>query len=359
MKTPFKILVLSNRLRIDIKDDFAKFKQWVEERVPYEITFDFRSTDLNLSHTSFGIRRMVGGVPTEMYGLNGVKEQLRALGTIPDYWYHSVIFLYDLNDTGFDLMKKSLGNWTYFSQVVPGTEFTEVVTDPNWDKGNDVFRVITHEIIHAWHFRARRLGIPTNDTLDLYDKEFDPMATDGNRARNIKELTPHWEKIAVQPELNSFLYLFGSQISMIALQVKRIFMPEEKLPPVAQPPKQPSRIELWAEAIKSFEGWFVGSRSHRNFNPGNIKFIGQKLAIGKDDKGFAIFPTYKAGWDTLTGMLTRAASGLSAVYKPTMTLAQFFSVYAPASDSNNPNKYAEFVAAKIGVPATTQIKDLV
>lgn len=125
------------------------------------------------------------------------------------------------------------------------------------------------------------------------------------------------------------------------------------------PPKPASKLSAWADAIQIHEGWFPGSRSYRNNNPGNLRYVGQKRAIGKDSGNFCIFKTYADGRLTLEEMLTNAATGKSSVYNPEMTLLDFFSKYAPSADNNNPAAYAADVAKRIGVPVETQIKNLV
>lgn len=118
------------------------------------------------------------------------------------------------------------------------------------------------------------------------------------------------------------------------------------------------RLTLWAEAIKKHEGWFPGSRSRRNNNPGNFKYVGQYTATGKDKDGFAIFPDYETGWKHLKKVLTNAATGKSKVYNPEMTLTEFFKIYAPSHDNNDPERYASEVAKYIGVEPITKIKEL-
>lgn len=104
-------------------------------------------------------------------------------------------------------------------------------------------------------------------------------------------------------------------------------------------------LEKWARAIEKYE------KSPKNWNnPGSIK---------NKDGGFLIFSTYEEGWNYLLNYLKRAATGKHTAYRPDMTLLQFFEVYAPYSDNNNPQKYAEFVANWIGVSITTKIKKLV
>lgn len=122
--------------------------------------------------------------------------------------------------------------------------------------------------------------------------------------------------------------------------------------------QQYPKIEKMCKAIQSQEGWYAGSRSYRNNNPGNLRYIGQSKSTGKDTANFAVFATYEDGLDTLRQMLIRACSGQSQLYRPTMTITQFFQTYAPASDKNKPIEYAQKVAQAIGVDASVQIKSL-
>lgn len=103
--------------------------------------------------------------------------------------------------------------------------------------------------------------------------------------------------------------------------------------------------------IQKFEGWFPGSRSQRNKNPGNLVYVGQEKArkeAGVNGR-FAVFETYEDGFNALKKMILNAANGKSSVYKPTMTLYEFFAKYAPATDNNNPDVYAEYVAKNMSV----------
>lgn len=113
-----------------------------------------------------------------------------------------------------------------------------------------------------------------------------------------------------------------------------------------------TKLDLWIEAIKQMEN----AKPERN-NIGNIRFIGQKYAV--DDNGFCKFDTYEHGYQALKTLLVNASTGKSKVYNPEMDLVAFYNKYAPSSDGNNPNAYANFVAKYIGVPVTTKIKTLV
>lgn len=114
-------------------------------------------------------------------------------------------------------------------------------------------------------------------------------------------------------------------------------------------------LNKFAEAIKQFEGWFEGSASQRNNNPGNLKDRGQTGVIGRDQQGHAIFNTYQAGYDALLNQLRLIVYGGSSIYNPGMSFYDVFSKYA----EGNSRQYAEFVAAQLGVSPETRMNQLV
>lgn len=116
-------------------------------------------------------------------------------------------------------------------------------------------------------------------------------------------------------------------------------------------PTPTSKIDLWCAATKQMEG----AKPERN-NPGNLRFIGQQYAV--NDNGFCKFDTYQHGYDALHTLILRACNGLSNLYNAKGTLYDFYAVYAPSSDGNDPKNYAEFVAGYIGVSPLVIIKTL-
>lgn len=134
--------------------------------------------------------------------------------------------------------------------------------------------------------------------------------------------------------------------------VKSVTMPEDVI-------INKVKINQFAKAIENFEGYYMGSRSFRNHNPGNLKWANQRLAVGKDKQGFAQFKSYEDGFITLCTMIENACTGKSKIYKPEMTISQFFSIFAPASDNNKPDNYAKFVADRVGLLVTDPISKLI
>ena len=122
-------------------------------------------------------------------------------------------------------------------------------------------------------------------------------------------------------------------------------------------PIKPSLIPKWAEAIQKEEGYYSGSRSFRNKNPGNLRFspLTKELgAMGKDKDNFCIFSSYEAGFKALCQFLTLAAQNQLRPYRDARTLRKFTKIYAqPTSDA-----YANNVAKKLGVPVDIDIGKL-
>lgn len=111
-------------------------------------------------------------------------------------------------------------------------------------------------------------------------------------------------------------------------------------------------IEMLADCIFRFEGYFPpgsnvggtkGSTSWRNRNPGNLRpsFDFQT----RDDKNYRTFPTLDCGWAVLREDIKTKVNGQS-IHKltPASTLTDFFNIYAPALDKNDPEQYSRQVA---------------
>jgi len=108
-------------------------------------------------------------------------------------------------------------------------------------------------------------------------------------------------------------------------------------------------IDALARAIATFEGYFrPGTVANRNNNPGNLR-AGPR-AVGKDDRGYAVYRTPEDGWEDLRRQIRlNIERGL--------TLREFFGGrpgvypgYAPAADRNQPEVYASWVGKRLGIP---------
>lgn len=125
--------------------------------------------------------------------------------------------------------------------------------------------------------------------------------------------------------------------------------PKPVEPTVPTAPPAQSRLEAFCAAIQEHEGWYPGSRSFRNNNPGNCRYssvgyAARYLPVLKDKDGFAIFKDYATGWLYLQNLVREKIQS-----NPNQTLAAFFELYAPTSDNNDPQAYAAAVGKRLGV----------
>lgn len=89
--------------------------------------------------------------------------------------------------------------------------------------------------------------------------------------------------------------------------------------------------------------------------------MGQDMSSGEGQapSGFRTFGSYEEGRAALENQLELYKTGKTKnPVKPTTSLLDAMSVYAPASDGNDPVNYAHFVARKLGVSASTPIHKL-
>ena len=119
-------------------------------------------------------------------------------------------------------------------------------------------------------------------------------------------------------------------------------------------------INRIAEAIAHMEGFYAPgpSLAKRNRNPGNIRQWSKGGVLYPKYEGYVDFCAWAAGdavaglaegWRVLFALVGQYVSGeYTGGHVP--TLYQMFEVYAPSADANHPKQYAEFVAARIGIP---------
>lgn len=392
----FRILIFKESgVNVNIEDDLAEWQRYEREKIGFSLEYEIRPIRVEkILHKPFGITGKESGKQVELYGLDGIKPIIRE--HVAEGMYDFVIFLYDIKDSELYKNKKTrsladrVRHWCYFEPLFPGTPFSEIMTKSTW-KELDTFRVFSHEHRHGLCNRLRALGHPVPDVMDTtyiapntpvdYYKEHEPWAPDGNRAIQNILLKPYLDTLAARPEVLSFIERLKRLIADLQAKMKDMNKPIDT-----------SRIVLWAEATKKHEGWYVGSRSYRNNNPGNFKTSGISSymkslgSIGQDKDGFHIFPTYAKGWDALLQFLrdakandlipyrnfaTRRDATLRAAHKPegpkdakgrsVSTLYDFYQVYAPTGDNvvpgftNDPNAYANEVAAYLGVDVSLPV----
>jgi hypothetical protein len=118
-----------------------------------------------------------------------------------------------------------------------------------------------------------------------------------------------------------------------------------------------SALSALAAAIKTQEGWYPGSLSFRNNNPGNLRYVGQAGAV-PGEGGFAKFPSEAAGDAALQNQIVLDASrGTDAAGRPVVTVADLIESWAPSSE-NDTGAYISSVVTQTGFPADASLNDL-
>jgi len=217
--------------------------------------------------------------------------------------------------------------------------------------------MLLHEGGHAFtHFSGRRGELAAKfglDEGDLVTHYFDYDRKDvGGLYQHIDFTKLNYYEVARQ-----------LLIQLVRVLLGRLDTPE----PVPEQPRR-NRMVAWAKAIEEFEDYVIpggryrdgtpaprGSLSFRHQNPGNLRWSPFEI---DNRNNFSVFATYEDGFNALLHQLQIAVEGTSRVYRPEMTLLEFFRPYAPRSANNHPETYAKYVAKQLGVPITTQIKTL-
>lgn len=205
---------------------------------------------------------------------------------------------------------------------------------PNFPYLPGFFQLARHEIMHALFMITGQPDV-THQWWNLGRLE---------SARDALRFPADWRLPILARAANYVQFL----VAKFSAQAKAPVSPAKPANPA--PPKT-TPLVLWARAIEAYENM---GKSYNN--PGALRY--SPLQSGARN-GFSVFRTYEDGWAALLYQLNLAASGKSKIYRPDMSLADFFRLYSPASDGNDPDRYARFVAGRIGVPVETKIGTLV
>lgn len=158
-----RILILKNNTSPEPQIQHAL--SWHKSHLPLNFQIEEKEVNFNLQFTdSFGTNK-----DGKMYGLTGVKEQVRAI--VPEGKYDVVVFVY-----GLDTYMKPDGqvySWTTWNPLYQGTEWCEIHNTkedqivPEGYTDNWTFVSLTHELFHAYCKKIARLGRPIVDEMDL------------------------------------------------------------------------------------------------------------------------------------------------------------------------------------------------
>ena len=111
-----------------------------------------------------------------------------------------------------------------------------------------------------------------------------------------------------------------------------------------------SLVDDLASAIARYEGFYTaGSLAARNNNPGNLRSWGSYPVVN----GYVQFPDAATGWAALRAQVTKNIGRGLNLYEFFGGKPGTYAGYSPSGDNNNPNRYAETVAAWLGISPNT------
>lgn len=189
---------------------------WLGKNTPLDIRHSISYVDVTIKHKLF----IDKGNGQYWFGTKGVKEQLRA--HTPVNGHHAVVFLYDRSKSGIHFPPAfTVASWSFWKPIYQHTEYCEVAMDiAAHDKGW-TWKLIAHELVHAFVKKANRLGRNVKDEMDVtvvngkqidYYKNGTPEASDGNFARTLRNLEPHWDAVAMFPKPKRWQYFTESEV---------------------------------------------------------------------------------------------------------------------------------------------------
>lgn len=353
--------------------DMAKVSDWFIKHTPLTLAYDTEEVDFTPTYTSREI-------PSLQMTFKSIDDTswLSLLEHVPFQKYNWTVCLYAHAPTEGGLFARGLS----YRELMNDMCRTEIcVNAPGTSQGEPLYQDLTHEVIHTfWTILHQFAEVSLdNDTMDTYYKDDEVEAPDGNRAQNLARIdSSEWNVIEVQglrlTAINLIKAILAMLYKLVAEQKASASAPQDKYTVLyhtdaPSPQIKPDTLTLWAKAMQTFEGYYApctkypfGTSSYRNNNPGNLRpgqftkpFNYIKVSAGN----FCVWKTYDDGFNALKGFLKNAASNVYITYYHSdMSLYEFFQVFAPSSE-NQPNIYANFVAAKLGVPITTKISTLI
>ena len=122
-----------------------------------------------------------------------IKNAVRTL--VKENEYDIVIFAWDMDSVSLQ-SDEVITSWTHFSPLYFKTDYVQLAINHFVKDTGDIWKHISHEIMHCLCYRANRFGVPTLDEMDItklgqpFYKNDDPFSLFGNYALTSKNLEP-------------------------------------------------------------------------------------------------------------------------------------------------------------------------
>ena len=313
----YKILCVINKLDIKYVSDCLAYARSIFAEFGFDIKYDFVFVDEPIEVVNFWM-----GKGLIMNTTN--KFSTEAIG------YHVIAYFYDPKDiTG-------LYNWTYSIDGKP-----QIQIAVNSAGVNPIGEVIAHELTHSCFVGLKMKGINLIDDLDVNNQGL----------KSIKEkleiLKDYRYEIGQPMPCDKNLGIMKSMLKMIQEFFAGLNVTKT--------------LRSLAEAMAVVEGFYIfGSRAFRNHNPLNLKYVGQKLAIGQDDKNFCIFKSDEDGWTACLNDLRFKRDGKSITgLSGKSTVRELIKIWTSGDSALIQENYINSVCNKLGISSDFQLGNFI
>ncbi len=156
----------------------------------------------------------------------------------------------------------------------------------------------------------------------------------------------------IRPGANLSVYLSGALRGAVARPRRAdhplAFLAHSRRARLGQTAMNPLAVNALADAIQTQEGYYPGSVSYSNNNPGNLVYAAQSGA-SPGPGGFAVFSSYAAGRQAEVNQISLDATrGTDVNGNPILTVGDLISSWAPASAGNDTASYISSVSQQTG-----------
>lgn len=196
-----KILIIKNRLTVEVQDDVLKAFTWLTAKTPLTFDISYLTTNIDLNYKLFP-------TPNQFYGTTGTKDKLLPL--IKDK-YDVVIFMYGNSPNGLTPDGHQLTAWTFW-EGINGMEYIEIPCYPLADNTGWIGRTIQHEMMHHFCKLLNGLGGKVVDKMDTYIENENPDSPTGNYAQTFATLNLYWKL------LNKPMYKYFKDSEIVGLK---------------------------------------------------------------------------------------------------------------------------------------------
>lgn len=213
----YKILILKNRLDVDIMDDCNKSIEYFKKH-KINISFDFKESNLPIK-----LKEYAKATNGQVYA--GFEDSIKdsCYDLVPKGEYHVCMVAWNTKENTTNLIPTSWTNWSPLDWRKADTEFVQLITNDYNDKTDWIYNSITHELVHTFCKRLGRRGLNVLDEMDIsngipYLHNENPEHSDGNFARTLKNIEQHKDKlydfyfISKEQPMNKYKYFKDKEI---------------------------------------------------------------------------------------------------------------------------------------------------